>query len=623
MPEFQHALKGNHKKFEKGAIKMNSIKMLTYFLLVLIIGLIFAIGERQALALLPDYAQDVIAQRGDPSPAAGYSAGETNSRIDDYINQDEQINIEPKSGVVKVLRTNQKVAINDFVQAVIRCNNVHPRELRGAIRTIVRKEGGDADVVQDKEKNEYFLHVTCPKFQLPYVEAAVRALDEKWVKEREDGSAELYYQAKFRNAADILKITKYYCSPENQFLLDPLNNAIYYRDQPGPMPLQQKGFKDADIPPNQISIDVAIYEVQATDEFKLGLDYVAWKNGPGRNLFTGISQYAKISGHYFVDWRCYPAGVDNSMKLKDLIDKPITKYRYADFNLLATAAYVDFLSSKGKAKLLTKTNVLTKSGTSAEVAAVEQIVSFKPATITPPGPLSNKEQELLVALQQVNQQIAEDKAAGKDVSSLLEQRSKILELLGGKDDKAAKECNPTPPYIPPYPTGIPLRAEYAYNRILNYLKTGSVGVKLNITPYVGLESAEADIDIAVSDVSGFTGTGSPIINTRFLYTYARLKDGVPFILGGITRKSRVQSSGKIPLLGDLPILGWLAGGEQNSARDTELVIVLTPKFIIGSESVLEMPKEAKTVIAQVEGKEPLQIPSNPFGFDQWLLDREK
>lgn len=642
MPDIQHKIRTYRvvtsvttKNPKKGVTTMKTIRTISIVALVLIIGLITITGNRQCVALQPDYASGVNSQNGDASPAPGYSAGETNSRVDDYINQDEQINLDVNSGLVKVLRTNQKTSVNDFVQAVIQCKNVNPRELRGPIRTLVRKEGGDADVVQDKVKGEYFLHVTCPRFQLPYVEAAIRALDEKWVKEREDGSSELYYQAKFRNAADILNITRFYRGPEGTFNIDTLNNAIYYHDQCACMELQKWGLQNVDIPPNQVSLDVAIYEVEATNEYKLGLDYVSWKNGPGRNLFYGLAEHAHLRGHYYINYPGYPSDLRNTVHLDDLFN-PYTRYRYGSFNFLATAAYVDFLVSRGKAKLLTKTNVLAKSGTAAEVAAVEQIVSITPSSLPAPPPPRYPDmenavlQEMLELLKTLEKWIAYYKEKGVDVAELEARRDKILKILEEKGIDPATCCGKRTPdpncdseYIPPYPKALPMRAEYAFDRLVNYVKSGSVGVRVSILPFVGLESTEAAIDIAVSDVVGHSPQGTPIINTRFLFSYARLQDGVPYVIGGIQRKEEIKSTGKIPLLGDLPVLGWLAGNEQDKARETELVIVLTPQVILSSESKMEMPQEAQTVIAQVEGKEKLSVPTNPFGFDQWLLDSEK
>jgi type II secretory pathway component GspD/PulD (secretin) len=584
----------------KGVIQMKRIATSMMLFLVLVIGFMCVAGQRQAVALSPDYATPpVLARNATESPNAGFTSGESNSRINDYIMQDEQINLDKDSGVVKVLRTDEKININDYVEAIIRCNNVNPRELRGPIRTLCRKEGGDADVIQDKVKNEFFLHVTCPRFQLPYIEEAIRGLDEEWVKERMDGSAELYYQGKHRDVNDLLNITQFYRGPEGVFTIDDLNNGLYYNDQPAVMGLQKWGLSQVDIPPNQILFDVAIYEVKASNEYKLGLDYLAWKNGPGRNLFLGIAEYAHLHGNYYIDFPCNIG--DKGVSLRDIIDNPLLKYRYGAFNFLATAAYVDFMSSRGKAKLLTKTNVLVKSGNIGEVKAVHEFAAITPGYL-PGGAASQLPPEA-------------DSPDGAQ--------------LPAKD--GSDVCCPTPtPCVPcevcpvvDVPDGVPYSTEYAYNRVVDYVKAGSVGVRVTLKPYIGLESAEVAVDIAVSDVNGYSPMGLPLINTRFLTSYVRVADGVPYVLGGITRKEEVKNSNKIPLLGEVPVLGWLFGGENDAASEEEIVVVMTPHFMLSSQSSMEMPEEAQTVINQVEKREVVKIPSNPFGFDQWLLDSEK
>ncbi len=593
---------------KKGVSIMNGLRTITFLVLVLVIGLMLITGEQPCVALETDYASGVNAKNGDASPAAGYSSGETNSRVDDYIHQDEQINLDADAGLVKVLRTNQKTSVNDYVQAVIPCKNVNPRELRGPIRSLVYKEGGEADVVQDKVNGEYFLHVTCPSFQLPYVKAAIEALDEKWVRERDDGSAELYYQARFRDINKILNVTKFYRGPEGSFIVDQLNNALYYHDQPATMGLQKWGLQTVDIPSNQVSFDVAIYEIDTSNGYKLGLDYVAWKNGPGRNLFYGLTQYAHIHGHYYIDYPGFSG--DNSVSLHDIIDNPRLRVRYGSFNYLATAAYVDFLATRGKAKLLTRVNVLARSGTTAEVAAVQEIASFRPGHLPPPVAAATLDDR-------------SDNAEKDDGNPAAEEPSALVH----KNDGAEVVV----------PDGIPFPMDAGYDRVLDYVKAGSVGVRANITPFVGQESTEAALDVSVSDVNGYSPQGYPMINTRYVHSYIRLKDGEPYVIGGIKRKETIKSTAKVPFLGDLPVLGWLVGGEQDVVRETELVIVITPKVIIGSDSDLEMAEQAdtlrdtgmqlsdetKAVIAQANGEAELKIPSNPFGFDQWLLGKEK
>ena len=76
----------------------------------------------------------------------------------------------------------------------------------------------------------------------------------------------------------------------------------------------------------------------------------------------------------------------------------------------------------------------------------------------------------------------------------------------------------------------------------------------------------------------------------------------------------------MPILGSIPVLGWLFGHEASSKPQTEMVVVLTPRIRLGSEADLEMANEEDAQIrAQVERRADLALPETEFGFDQWLI----
>ncbi|MCX7046338.1 MAG: hypothetical protein NTX50_12740, partial [Candidatus Sumerlaeota bacterium] len=138
------------------------------------------------------------------------------SHINDYFYQEEQVNINPDSGIVRVLRTDQKALVNDFVTEFIPLKKASARELRGLARTICRKEGGDADVCLLKKDPKQFngMVVVCPAFQLPYIRKTLEALDQEWVSEKVTGSWTYYYKAKHRDIQTVERITRFYATPD-------------------------------------------------------------------------------------------------------------------------------------------------------------------------------------------------------------------------------------------------------------------------------------------------------------------------------------------------------------------------------------------------------------------------
>ena len=295
---------------------------------------------------------------GNPSPTAGFSAGEANSRLDDYVNQDEQINIDgDKDNVVKVLRVNQKNLINDYVSPVFPIKRASAMELRNAFREITAAERGRAELIRDKIKKEYFLWVLAPKFQIPYIQAALKALDEPWIKDDVDGRSEVYYKAKFRDIANINEILTVPSSSgvagsgkDNLVVVDSVNNGALFSGEPYRGQSYLKYAAQVDQPVPQVILEAAVYEVQLSDEKRLGLDYVAWKNGPGRSLFDFIgwgssyNQRATNRSSIFDPFVPFRTPVSGSTILRGH-----GSGYYMAANYLVTAAYLDFLQGVGRA----------------------------------------------------------------------------------------------------------------------------------------------------------------------------------------------------------------------------------------------------------------------------------
>jgi pilus assembly protein CpaC len=110
-----------------------------------------------------------------------------------------------------------------------------------------------------------------------------------------------------------------------------------------------------------------------------------------------------------------------------------------------------------------------------------------------------------------------------------------------------------------------------------------VGIKLHFAPEV-LETGAIRLKIDPAEASGvarwltFQGIVAPEIDTRTVNTSVDLKQGESLILAGLLSEEMTKNIQKIPILGDIPILGALFRNTRDEIKEMELVFVITPKL---------------------------------------------
>ena len=114
----------------------------------------------------------------------------------------------------------------------------------------------------------------------------------------------------------------------------------------------------------------------------------------------------------------------------------------------------------------------------------------------------------------------------------------------------------------------------------------NAGITLSYVPRInedGQISASVFVEVSTPvsitlDVGGQKTTAYQI-TTRSAQTHVRMKDGDTLVIGGLISNSEIKSLNKIPLLGDLPILGKLFQSVSKSKNETEVVIFLKAKVV--------------------------------------------
>ncbi|MFN3387847.1 MAG: type II secretion system protein GspD [Allosphingosinicella sp.] len=128
----------------------------------------------------------------------------------------------------------------------------------------------------------------------------------------------------------------------------------------------------------------------------------------------------------------------------------------------------------------------------------------------------------------------------------------------------------------PILTSIALSGVNAVSQQVQYV---NVGVTLQIAPRVSSDGfVTSHIYGVVSSVTGFS-QGYPTISQREAETSASVRDGETFVIGGLTQENVLTSKSKVPVLGDIPVVGNLFRLDRSTRSKTELYIVITPHIV--------------------------------------------
>jgi len=114
--------------------------------------------------------------------------------------------------------------------------------------------------------------------------------------------------------------------------------------------------------------------------------------------------------------------------------------------------------------------------------------------------------------------------------------------------------------------------------------TQTVGPQLKITPKIGRDGfLTIKLTIETGEVlemiTGSTGEQMPRTSTRSVATQVRVRDGEPFVVGGLFRDNKTNRRVRIPVLGQLPILGELFTYRYNERNKTQVVMLVVPHIL--------------------------------------------
>jgi len=171
---------------------------------------------------------------------------------------------------------------------------------------------------------------------------------------------------------------------------------------------------------------------------------------------------------------------------------------------------------------------------------------------------------------------------------------------------------------------------------VNFVDTG---IKLYVTPTInrdGFVTMKIKPEISSAEREEIKSedrfTEIPIVSTSQAETTVMVKDGVTIIIGGLKKDEKIKTVKKIPLLGDIPLLGMLFRNTVDENNRTELVILLTPHIMSGEipytefeeirpqQGVVLSMERGKIVSEDFGSKKPASRKEGNLGYDPAFED---
>ena len=104
------------------------------------------------------------------------------------------------------------------------------------------------------------------------------------------------------------------------------------------------------------------------------------------------------------------------------------------------------------------------------------------------------------------------------------------------------------------------------------------------------------------DSSSSSSVAIPTTTERSVSTHIRTESGKPVIIGGLMQQDKVKGDKKTPLLGDIPLLGYLFRTEYESLQNTEMVITIVPYLEYPGYSISDVERDIESLYNQFIGQ---------------------
>lgn len=555
--------------------------------------------------------------------------------------------------VVKLQTVVNKAQINKYIPKVYDLKHVNPYDVVRYIQRTIQVEEGAVFTFASPDGNSGKVLVVCPEHQVAALEALMKDIDKPNLT-TSTGQAKTYRLLKHRSVADpdhINILTAYGNKGSFKAVTDPQTNAVYLEDTPVAQEDLLKMYNEQfDVPTPEVASEVTIYEVNVSNDGALGLDFPAWKNGPGRNLFAlgAFNEYESEHnmGESISGGPLDGAGHLNPSPLYDsgsnLMGLPSHRMSNNGYNAAyyyqVPSAYFDYLTVKGKAQVVGKTRLSVLNAHQGSISTGEQILFYLTQNGAAPAGGTRPPD---YPLDPLNKASRGDQMIRADITPNTQYNIPLQQIN-------VPNTNLTLPWIvrndrlvngPIYPDNRTVVGQqtsrqvagqslqgFTYDRasgqtvaLNRNIGAAEAGVFLDLIPVIADDKITFDLAYSVVSLTGYDAEGRPQLASRSDKGQVQVKDGSELLLGGITRDARVQKTSKVPILGSIPVLGYWFGGETTTAQKSMVVIVMKNTVVKNFNTV---QGEDADLLAKVKGDAPAQLPADEYGWDMYLFDRQ-
>lgn len=143
------------------------------------------------------------------------------------------------------------------------------------------------------------------------------------------------------------------------------------------------------------------------------------------------------------------------------------------------------------------------------------------------------------------------------------------------------------------------------DRSSDNVKNEDIGIKLTVTPRInknGFINLTIEQEMQTNEGYKPIATGNntseyPMLNTRKMGADVAVQSGETVVLGGLAQNQITVSQTKVPILGSIPLIGWLFRSEKEENTRTEIIVFITPRVI---DTPAQIEDDARKVRATLD-----------------------